>query len=358
MAEADLPPALRESVGNRDLSPLGGDPRNVARVMQVHNAPGFGVKSSSVARAMLYSLMPAGSLIIVPDPLWLSSEWAGMLVGAAMRGTDVYVVAPSILNAPSAGLPQISTTYDLMSQLLVLTQEMAPVMARAGGALHVGIFTAKEDINDVRSQISEVSAGLRRSRVAQKAFPFPAALVAATDSLATMLELPTYAPLAIAEDALLRLPQLHQKTQFLATRGAIDRLVQIPEWREIFLRVFATRIRQASAMRDSGGAEVAARAYMGVGVAMVEKYRAMLESANKDVLYLTPGSQNQDPRGMLLDGEATVVTSGVGALVALPDFYYMLARSTWITRPEQLRRFYPKVDSFQRRVGRLIRYAL
>lgn len=356
--EADLPPALLESTGTRELTPLGGDPRNVARALQVHNAPGFGPKTSSVARAMLYSLMPAGSLLIVPDPLWLSTEWAGMLVGAAMRGADVYVVAPSVLNAPSAGLPQMSTTYDLLSQLLILTQELSPVLERAGGGLHVGIFTAKEDVNDVRAQIAEVSAGLRRSQMAQTVFPFPASLVAATDSLATKLELPTYAPLAIAEDALLRLPQLHQKTQFMATRAAIDRLVKIPEWRDIFLRVFATRIQQASAMRDSGGAEMAARAYMGVGLAMVEQYRARLDSPNRDVLYLTLGSQNQDPRGMMLDGEATVVTSGVGALVALPDFYYMLARSTWITRPEQLRRFFPKVDSFQRRIGRLIRYAL
>lgn len=358
IAESDLPPALRETRATPSPTPLSGDPRNVARALQVHNETGFGAKLSSVARAMLYSLMPEGGLIIVPDPLWLSTEWAGMLVGAAMRGSDVYVVAPSILNAPSAGLPQISTTHDLLAQLLVVTQEMAPVMERSGGSLRVGIFTAKEDVNDVRSQIAEVSAGLRRSRVAQTAFPFPPSMVAGSDSLANMLDLPTFAPLSIAEDALLRLPQLHQKTQFFATRGAIDRLTRIPEWRDIFVRVFATRIQQASAMRDTAGAEVAARAYMGVGVAMVEKYRATRETPDRDVLYLTLGSQNQDPRGMMLDGEATVVISGVGALVALPDFYYMLARSTWITRLDQLRRFYPEVDSFQRRLARAIRYAL
>lgn len=128
----------------------------IARALQVHNAPGFG-PTSSVARAMLYSLMPAGSLLIVPYQLWLRTEWAGMPVGAAMRGNDPYAVAPSILNAPSAGLLQMSRTSDLLSQLLILTQELSPVLARAGGGLHVGIFTAKEDVNEVRAPIAEES---------------------------------------------------------------------------------------------------------------------------------------------------------------------------------------------------------
>ena len=356
---ADEVPAVLGVAGGTDtLAPLGGDPRNVATVVQLHNTPGFGTKSSTVARAMLYSLMPPGSMMVVPDPLWLSSEWAGMLVGAAMRGAEVYVVAPSILNAPSAGLPQVSTTHDLLAHLLVLSEEMRTVMEGAGGALHIGIFTAKEDVNDVRAQIAEISSGLRRSRIARQAFPFPAALVAATDSLPTMLELPTYAPLAMAEDALLRLPQLHQKTQFFATREAIARMVTLPEWRDIFLRVFATRIRQASAVRDTAGAEVAARAYMGMGLTMIEKYRAAVTQPSKDLLYLSLGSQNQDPRGMWLDGEATLLVSGVGAVVAVPDFFYLLARSTWVTRLDQLRRFYPPVDNLRRRLGRVIRYAL
>ncbi len=354
----DLEPALRISRGTRDVTPLGGDPLNVAAALQVHNEPGFGSKQASVARAMLYALMPPGSLIVVPDPLWLSSEWAGMLVGAALRGSWVYVIAPSILNAPSAGMPQISTTHDLLAELLVMVETLEPVMTRAGGRLRVGIFTAKEDVNDVRAQIAEVSAGFRRSRVAQEAFPFPPALVAATDSLPLMLELPSFAPLQLAEDALLRLPQLHQKTQFFATREAINRLVALPEWREIFLRVFAARIRQASIERDTAGAEAAARAYMATGVSMIERYRAGVGTPNTDVLYLSLGSQNQDPRGMLLDGEATVLVSGVGAVVAVPDFYYMLARSTWITNVAQLRRFYPEVDNIRRRIGRFIRYAL
>ena len=357
-AERDIPAPLVPSAGTTTSTRLDGDPRNVAEVLQVHNEVGFGVKRASVARAMLYSLMPPGSVIIVPDAMWLSTEWASLVASAALRGAEVFVIAPSVLNEPSAGLPQLATTHELLARFLILAEELGPVMRTGGGGIHVGLFTAKEDVNDVRSQIAEVSAGMRRSDMAIHVFPFPKPLRAMIDSLPLMLELPPYAPLSIAEDARLRLPQLHQKTQFLATRATIDRLVARPEWRDLLLSVFAVRIQQASAFRDTLGAEVAARTYMRVGLDMIDRYRASLPRPNRDILYLTIGSQNEDARGMVLDGEASVVVSGAGAVISMPDFFYLLARSTWITRIDQLDRFIPPTTNFWRRIARFVRYAL
>jgi hypothetical protein len=358
IGERDIPYPLLSSTGATTRTPLDGDPRNLAEVLQVHNEVGFGVKRASVARAMLYSLMPPGSVIIVPDAMWLSTEWASLVASAALRGAEVFVIAPSILNEPSAGLPQLATAHELLARFLILAQELGPVMREGGGDIHVGLFTAKEDVNDVRSQIAEVSAGMRRSDMAVRVFPYPKPLRVMIDSLPLMLELPPYAPLSIAEDARLRLPQLHQKTQFLATRSAIDRLVARPEWRDLLLSVFAVRIQQASAFRDTLGAEVAARTYMRVGLEMIDRYRASLPKPNHDILYLTIGSQNQDARGMVLDGEASVLVSGAGAVISMPDFFYLLARSTWITRIDQLDRFIPPTTKFWRRIARFVRYAL
>ena len=122
--------------------------------------------------------------------------------------------------------------------------------------------------------------------------------------------------------------------------------------------MFAVRIQQASAFRDTLGAEVAARKYMRIGLDMIDRYRASLPRPNHDVLYLTIGSQNEDARGMVLDGEASVVVSGAGAVVSMPDFFYLLARSTWITRIDQLDRFIPPTTNFWRRIARFVRYAL
>ena len=358
IAERDIPYPLGASAGTTAQTRLDGDLRNVAEVLQVHNEVGFGSKRASVARAMLYSLMPPGSVIIVPDAMWLSTEWASLVASAALRGAEVFVIAPSVLNEPSAGLPQLATTHELLARFLILAQELGPVMRESGGDIHVGLFTAKEDVNDVRSQIAEVSAGMRRSDMAVHVFPYPKPLRAMIDSLPHMLELPPYAPLSIAEDARLRLPQLHQKTQFLATRATIDRLVARPEWRDLLLAVFTVRIQQASAFRDTLGAEVAARAYMRVGLDMIDRYRASLPKPHHDILYLTIGSQNQDARGMVLDGEASVVVSGAGAVISMPDFFYLLARSTWITRIDQLDRFIPPTTNLWRKVARFVRYAL
>jgi len=49
--------------------------------------------------------MPPGSLIVMPDSIWTHEPWAAHLVGAALRGCHVYVIAPAVPNAPSAGFP-------------------------------------------------------------------------------------------------------------------------------------------------------------------------------------------------------------------------------------------------------------
>ena len=44
--------------------------------------------------------MPKGSYLLAPDQVWSSPTWAGMLVGAALRGCSVFAISPSLLNAP------------------------------------------------------------------------------------------------------------------------------------------------------------------------------------------------------------------------------------------------------------------
>ena len=74
--------------------------------------------------------------------------------------------------------------------------------------------------------------------------------------------------------------------------------------------------------------------------------------------YLTVGTQNQDPRGMMLDGEAVFVVSGLSAAIGLFDMYSLLARSTWVETQAQLDELLPPYDDWQRRLGRFIRFVL
>jgi len=102
----------------------------VGRVLHVHNEVGFGRKQSSAVRAMLYSLAPPGSVIIVPDPLWLSEGWAAMLVGAAARGARVFVIAPAQANAPSPEATVMAREHDVMRRLLEIRDRLSAEMRR------------------------------------------------------------------------------------------------------------------------------------------------------------------------------------------------------------------------------------
>ena len=75
-----------------------------ATAMEVHNDRGFAQKDASIASAVLYTLMPPGSLIVVPDSIWTHELWAAQLLGAALRGCHVYVIAPAQANAPVGGV--------------------------------------------------------------------------------------------------------------------------------------------------------------------------------------------------------------------------------------------------------------
>ena len=74
--------------------------------------------------------------------------------------------------------------------------------------------------------------------------------------------------------------------------------------------------------------------------------------------YFTAGTQNQDPRGLMLDGEATLIVSGIPAAAGLVDLYYLMARTTWVSRQEEIDRLLPPPSGFMRRIARVIRAAL
>jgi phosphatidylserine/phosphatidylglycerophosphate/cardiolipin synthase-like enzyme len=65
-----------------------------------------------------------------------------------------------------------------------------------------------------------------------------------------------------------------------------------------------------------------------------------------------------DPRGMMLDGEATLVVSGIPAAAGLVDLYYQMARTTWVTTPAQLEALLPPPSGWMRRIAKLIRASL
>ncbi len=160
--DEQIPPQLREVTSTAAVEHRMNAGDYVGRALQVHNEVGFGAKESSVARALLYDLALPGSVVIVPDPLWLSAEWAAMLAGAAARGARVHVIAPALKNAPSPQAPLMAVSHDLMQRLLEMRDRLSEQIRGAGGELRVGLFAAQAHVDDAAGRRREVQEGLRR----------------------------------------------------------------------------------------------------------------------------------------------------------------------------------------------------
>jgi len=366
--DGEIPLPLRETprcdtcaVAGDGADGAAGAASELGRALQVHNEPGFGRKQATIARAMLYTLAPRGSVLVVPDGLWLASSWAGMLSGAALRGCRVYIVGPALANAPSRGFPQMSRTYDVMLRLLQVRHEFQQEIQRAGGELRVGLYTAKEDVNDIAQQAKATNAGVARYPWLRELFPFDSSVTAVFDRVPAVLQQAGYKPFVLGRDEAPRLPQLHRKTQFFADSAALARLTSRPEWRDVAIHTMIERAEQARRGTTTGLYDDSlSTATVDAVVKLLNGYAASRPAADsaRMTFYLTIGTQNEDPRGQLLDGEAVFVLSGMSAAVGLVDLYSLMARSTWIETQEELDKLIPPYKTWQRRLGRFARLVL
>ncbi|HJQ22073.1 MAG TPA: hypothetical protein VJ867_17145 [Gemmatimonadaceae bacterium] len=357
--ENRLPPPLREA----KAASAPADARTyVGRALQVHNEPGFRAKESSVARAMLYNLAPPGSVIIVPDPLWVSDTWAAMLAGAAARGCRVYIISPSLANGPNPQPPVAAIQHDVMQRLLDINRRIGPQIHAAGGELRVGLYTARAEVTDLEGRRREITEGLERSPWIKQLIPFDSATLAVLNQATTRTEADGEVGTSLAHDERPRAPQLHQKTQLIARPGAIAALTRQSGWDRVFAQAMQAQSRQSTDFAKELGyvaPEIDSAATRSAD-GMIRGYEQSLSPAERKSVsfYFTLGSQNEDPRGIMQDGEASLVVSGVHAALGLVDLYYIMARSTWITTPEELDRLLPRPKGIQGRLARLMRAVL
>ncbi len=123
ISERELPPPFQiksAAAGSGSAGPPATeDSIWDSRALQLSNGTGYLPKPLNVGKALLYSLMPKGSVIKIPDSLWNSFLYSGLLVGACLRGATVSIVSPSKVNAPSAAAPTLARGWELMSRLLM-----------------------------------------------------------------------------------------------------------------------------------------------------------------------------------------------------------------------------------------------
>lgn len=333
----------------------------VGRAIQVHNQVGFGAKRSSVARAMLYNLAQPGSVIIVPDQLWMSETWAGMLAGAAARGAHVQIIAPALPNAPIPDAPAMARAHDVLTRMLALHDSLAPQMRASGGELHIGIFAAHATADDAAGRIREVRAGLARYPWIRQVIPFDDKTLSVLDQVEREISNKPDAT-QMAKDEKVHPPQPHRKTQVIARAGAIAALLRQPGWDRILGDAMRTQAQQTATFAEQIGATQPAVDTAATRRAdeMMKGFEASIPEAERKRVsfYFAEGSHNMDDRGLMSDGEAMLIVSGPQASAGLADLFYMMARTTWIDRPAELDKLLPPRMSIIHRFAYWIRAVL
>ena len=358
---SDIPAPLRAVASQRAQEQTADAGEFVGRALQVHNEVGFGRKESSVARAMLYNLVQPGAVIIAPDQLWLSETWAGMLAGAAARGARVAIIAPALANAPIPDGRTIAREHVVLLRLLALRDSLTPMMRECGGELHVGLFAAHATADDAAGRLREVRAGLARYPWIREMIPFDDKTLAVLDQVERQIASDGPDATRIADDEKAHPPQPHRKTQVIARSSAIAALLRQPGWDVMLADAMRVQSQQSATFAERLGRNPAVdTAATRRADEMMSSYESRIpeDERKRASFYFAEGSQNMDPRGLMSDGEATLIVSGPQAAAGLVDLFYMMARTTWIDRPAELERLLPRPSWLIDRLARLIRATL
>ncbi len=328
-----------------------------ATAMEVHNDRGFAEKDASVASAVLYTLMPPGSLIVVPDSIWTHELWAAQLLGAALRGCHVYVIAPAQQNAPSAGFPQLSRTREIWSRFIEARKILGPEIEARGGSLRVGLYTRAAGVDDLEAHLGEMHRTYERYPFLKQDFPFPEEFYARVGKAQELLAAAGYVPAddRLPEDARARSPKMHRKTQLFITGDALAAIVRDTRTQDVIVNQTRFISRQGIVFE----AEELAKARIDLG-AIFRPYLDVIRDLpapvrEKAVMYMTVGSLNKDARGMMTDGEVLQVTAGAWAMWAVADMWILTGSTTWIESQEELDQLLPPYSQLQRRIGRWVR---
>ncbi len=138
------------------VSRTAGRNRSQLRALGVHNGSGYASKHVNVAKAVLYSLMPPGSVIIVPDSFWASDFWGAALFGASLRGARVLLIAPSNASNSIEFFGTRLLSRELLSRLVVARSALSGELAATGGQMRVGLFDSELPVSDIPGKLSAV----------------------------------------------------------------------------------------------------------------------------------------------------------------------------------------------------------
>jgi hypothetical protein len=331
-------------------------------VVELNNETGFKPKPLNVAKCVLYSLMPPGSVIKVPDSLWQSYIYASLIAGSSLRGCRSLVIAPELRAAPSAGAPQMARANGLMKRLVVFGNAMDDYMAREGGILKVGLYAPRQGANDIAGRFRQ-GMDIREPWMT-RVYHLNAAMDSVANNAGRYLDEIGYkAPVATKADSL-ESPKLHLKANLFASSQVWDGLMTDPGWGEV-LKLYIQylgrqqRTGQESDTPDHSVREVPEALARKVSEVVNGYYDSLSpEQQNAMISFFTIGSANMDYRSEVMSGEVMVTIGGASGLVGVIDFVLLAGLCEWPSTPEEVDKLLPPPGWWMRKLSSFIKVAL
>jgi hypothetical protein len=330
------------------------------RALQVHNGAGFSAKDVNVAKAVLYTLMPAGSVIKIPDSLWNSDFWASAMLGCALRGVRVLVIAPATDNAPVDKFGTLGRSRELLGRLLTARELLAPRIAAAGGMLAVGLYASQVDVTDMPSKVRYVQIALEGQPWLRDLFGFPPSVITGLGDLADVMAGMSMAPQPHAEFEYDTRPKLHLKANFFASREAWS-LMARDEWLDASWAYAQLRMSQVQERPAAVGSFVEyPDAFPDVGGGMVQDWYRGLDPATRErvIFYTMMGSHNQNSRSMIIDAEVGFLIAHWPAIIPYIDLITLIGQTEWLETPAALDGLLPLNAGWKRRLAHWVRLAM
>lgn len=360
-----LQPREKSPVYEDSVQRMSARYRQLARAaVGVHNGSGYASKRVNVAKAIIYTLMPSESVIMVPDSFWASEFWGAALFGASLRGARVLVIAPSNASNSVDFFGTQLLTRELMSRLLVARAALAPELEATGGQMRVGLFDSSLPVNDIPGKVQAVRSTFNATLWLRELFAFPDEVYEDLDALAERLRLAAAARRAqtgvAAPTPAMPTTQtkLHLKANFFASREAWT-LMSIPRWGEMTESFVDARMAQVELGLTVRPGDEPLEPLDDIGGDPVDKwYDALPDEVRRRVMFYTiMGSQNQNFRSMVTDAEDALIVAKWPSVIPYLDAIALVGQSKWVESQSEIDALIPPVHAIQAFIahwGRLV----
>jgi hypothetical protein len=327
--------------------------------MQLHNQTGFRFKAVTISKAMLYSLMPPGSVIKAPDSLWGSQFWGSLLLGHALRGGRSLVIAPAIDHAPSSGFPQMSRAQEVLTRLVIATDILGEEIEGQGGLLKVGLYNSHIPVGDISAKLAAFLDTVREHEWVRDLYGFHPNVMRDLEQGVVRLAATNGNGNGVGtgEVPADQHPKLHLKANLFASREAWDELLAREDIARPFLVYFEEAAQQVVAVQQGDYRPFFLEELLPRTHEVLVDYATSRspEERERIAMFLAVGSHNQNNRSFALDGEVSFTIGGWSSLFGLPDFLILVGLCDWIADIEHLESLFPEYKGLQRRISHWIR---